>query len=133
MLMIVFSLAFFCASASYLYRLLFKSRRRTRRDVSRQRYLPVGLRDDEDDEDHHGEDIHKYTAGAGDDCANNGDGVGYGGGNASSCGSGAGGGSGGGILVYSHGNINITGNLEAKGGNGGQGGSGGSGSGSRLQ
>ena len=57
MLMIVFSLAFFCASASYLYRLLFKSRRRTRRDVSRQRYLPVGLRDDEDDEIGEGDHI----------------------------------------------------------------------------
>jgi hypothetical protein len=44
-ILIIFSLAFFCASVSYFYRLLCINRRRSRRDVSRQRYLPVGLRD----------------------------------------------------------------------------------------
>ena len=41
----IFSIAFFCASINYFIRLFCMNRRRSRSDIARQRYLPVGLRD----------------------------------------------------------------------------------------
>ena len=41
----IFSVAFFCASINYFIRLFCMNRRRSRSDIARQRYLPVGLRD----------------------------------------------------------------------------------------